>query len=368
MELNGAESIAGQTVPEAGERGPSSSRAHNKVDPNCDATREKQDQVGDCEGPITRFKGVQWDKKGKRWRARLHTDRTRHVGYYLDDIQAAKAWDQAFLRYNSEVSIIDKLNFPEESYAAFKKFISTTGDVDLCDLRGVTGVTHGQFRAVILQNRVQKTVGTYPTARQAAVAYDWKAISLQGWGALTNFPIKSYQMEYVRNGGISPLDRTVLPPLQSQSNNRATEIQQSMFRMQDQLYPGGMPPDALQRLLQQGPNPMTSEGYQEQIRQLCTILSIPPDQIRTDVNPKGAEQKVQDAAPQERTLVSKVTDNQWRASITIDLGVFSSKEKADIACKRYVYTICDFKMCFGTIILMWNMFADHVLWLMGMGL
>eukprot|EP00889_Picochlorum_renovo_P000586 jgi/Picre1/27616/NNA_000580.t1 len=203
--------------------------------------------------------------------------------------------------------------------------------------RNRISVTHGQFRSVILQNRVQKTIGTYSTARQAAVAYDWKAISLQGWGALTNFPIKSYQMEYVRNGGISPLDRTVLPPLPNLSNTTPPGIQQSlMLQMQNQMYPGGMPPDALQQVLHQSPDPMASPEYQEHIRQLCTILSIPSEHLVANVKSQVPEKKAtqESVAPVQRTLVSQVADNQWRASITVDLGVFTSKEKAEIACKR----------------------------------
>ena len=129
-----------------------------------------------------------------------------------------------------------------------------------------------------------------------------------------------------------------------------------------------MPPDALQQVLHQGPDPLTSPEYQEHIRQLCTILSIPPEHLVANVKSQVPEKKIQDSAtPLQRTSVSQVADNQWRASVTIDLGVFPSKEKAEIACKRYVYTINIITSVAATT-RMWNMSADRVLLLTDMGL
>jgi hypothetical protein len=45
------------------------------------------------------FRGVQWDRNGGKWRARIHTDKTRHIGYYDDEKEAAEEWDLAAIRY-----------------------------------------------------------------------------------------------------------------------------------------------------------------------------------------------------------------------------------------------------------------------------
>ena len=55
-------------------------------------TAENPNQVTSI---TSEYRGVQRDKKNNRWRARLHTDKTRHVGYFDDEEAAARCWDQA---------------------------------------------------------------------------------------------------------------------------------------------------------------------------------------------------------------------------------------------------------------------------------
>ena len=162
----------------------------------------------------TSYRGIQYDAKGNRWRARLHTDRTRHVGYFGSQEEAAKAWDQALLRYTNDGEALKKLNFPQESMSKFQQMVYSPNEwEDLADFRGVMKASDGKFRASVLHNRVNTSVGAYGTVEEAARAHDWHSIMINGWGTLTNFPIHQYEEEYQKNGGVSPLDKKPLPKL-----------------------------------------------------------------------------------------------------------------------------------------------------------
>lgn len=46
----------------------------------------------------SRYKGVAWHKRKGKWRAAIATDgRSRHLGYYVDETEAAMAYDRAAL-------------------------------------------------------------------------------------------------------------------------------------------------------------------------------------------------------------------------------------------------------------------------------
>lgn len=59
------------------------------------------------------FLGVSWYKTTARWRASIRTqDGIKHLGYFLDEEAAARAYDEAAREIHSEFA---SLNFPEES-------------------------------------------------------------------------------------------------------------------------------------------------------------------------------------------------------------------------------------------------------------
>lgn len=60
-----------------------------------------------------RFKGVTWEKGVKKWRAVLaHSGKYTTLGYFTDEIEAAKAYDEAAKKYQGEFAV---LNFAEGS-------------------------------------------------------------------------------------------------------------------------------------------------------------------------------------------------------------------------------------------------------------
>jgi len=61
----------------------------------------------------SKYKGVTWRKDRKKWAVKIMADgKTISLGYYKDEIQAAKVYDRAAKIYHGEFAA---LNFPEKS-------------------------------------------------------------------------------------------------------------------------------------------------------------------------------------------------------------------------------------------------------------
>ena len=61
----------------------------------------------------SKYKGVNWNKSKKKWRARIHVDgECIFLGYFKDEIEAAKAYDKAAKKYYKEFA---SLNFPDNA-------------------------------------------------------------------------------------------------------------------------------------------------------------------------------------------------------------------------------------------------------------
>lgn len=60
------------------------------------------------------FKGVGWIKTTRKWRAQIREagGRMRYLGYFVDPVEAAKAYDTAALVHFGEFA---RLNFPDEA-------------------------------------------------------------------------------------------------------------------------------------------------------------------------------------------------------------------------------------------------------------
>jgi predicted nucleic acid-binding Zn ribbon protein len=75
------------------------------------ANRRKSDYRGG--NATSRFKGVSWDKRIRRWRAGIKIEgQTHYLGSHRSEEDAARAYDAAALRHYGEFA---KLNLPEAS-------------------------------------------------------------------------------------------------------------------------------------------------------------------------------------------------------------------------------------------------------------
>jgi len=62
----------------------------------------------------SRYKGVDWDKRKKKWRARIWVElrKDTHIGYFTSEIDAAKAYDEKAREFYRDYA---RLNFPVEN-------------------------------------------------------------------------------------------------------------------------------------------------------------------------------------------------------------------------------------------------------------
>ncbi|MHC4259417.1 MAG: AP2/ERF family transcription factor [Planctomycetota bacterium] len=60
----------------------------------------------------SKYKGVSWKKSSRKWQAHIgFQKRDIHLGYFRDEIDAAKAYDEAARKYHGEFAC---LNFPSD--------------------------------------------------------------------------------------------------------------------------------------------------------------------------------------------------------------------------------------------------------------
>jgi len=58
----------------------------------------------------SKYKGVHWNKRQKKWAAQIHCNNKKyHLGYFTDEIEAAKAYDKKAAELHDEFAC---LNFP----------------------------------------------------------------------------------------------------------------------------------------------------------------------------------------------------------------------------------------------------------------
>jgi len=76
----------------------------------CDSTGNNRN-VGKRAGLSSRYKGVHWHKAMDRWQAKINVDgRGKHLGYFHDEMEAARAYEEASLRLHGEFG---RRNFPK---------------------------------------------------------------------------------------------------------------------------------------------------------------------------------------------------------------------------------------------------------------
>jgi hypothetical protein len=62
-------------------------------------------------GSSSKYKGIAWKKENKKWQAQIHFNgECIFLGYFKDEIKAAKAYDEAAKKYYGQFAY---LNFPD---------------------------------------------------------------------------------------------------------------------------------------------------------------------------------------------------------------------------------------------------------------
>ena len=131
----------------------------------------------------TGYRGV--DKRGKRFRAQICFDRKLAcLGTFDTSKEAAEAYDRAAIQAGRPTSKLNFLDQVPKNYKPKKKKLYSNNTT------GFTGVVKdgNRFQAKIRIGDKQPYIGTFGTAKEAAIAYDFAAIEAKRLKSDLNFP------------------------------------------------------------------------------------------------------------------------------------------------------------------------------------
>jgi hypothetical protein len=134
----------------------------------------------------SRYIGVAWDKAKSSFRVSLwdpQTKRSRHVGSYASEEDAARAYDCAAVQARGPGA---ERNFPDETISELP---ATVGEERKSSryIGVIWHKTNSSFR-VQLSGPSKRTIGYFASEEDAARAYDHAAVQARGPGAKRNFP------------------------------------------------------------------------------------------------------------------------------------------------------------------------------------
>ena len=111
-------------------------------------------------------------------------NKTKNLGLYPTAKQAAKAYDQEAIKLRRQFS---KLNYPEKAPVGYTPIQQKLKSTNIVGYRGVSKKKK-KFIAFIVIVGKKRHIGTYETAKEAAVAYDRAVLKANQSTSLLNFP------------------------------------------------------------------------------------------------------------------------------------------------------------------------------------
>ncbi|MEE3805425.1 AP2/ERF family transcription factor [Lysinibacillus fusiformis] len=137
----------------------------------------------------SKYKGVSRSKRNPKWVSNIgFNGKTIYLGSFGTEIEAAKAYNIAAIKYYGEIAFLNEINENNNAKGIFIEGKKQKRSRNKTGFRGVVIRENGRFRAVIKKEKKRIYVGTFPHPEQAAKAYDQKAYEFYGEKAILNFP------------------------------------------------------------------------------------------------------------------------------------------------------------------------------------
>lgn len=137
------------------------------------------------------YKGVSWNKALGKWQAYISIDGNRkHIGYFIDKDEAAKAYNQMVETHVGELGYLNIIGIDNRA-REYDDYDNDEGSPQrrrkYTYYKGVR-FNHGKFASKVIFEGKSISIGNFNTSEQAAKAYDKKAYELYGDKAILNFP------------------------------------------------------------------------------------------------------------------------------------------------------------------------------------
>lgn len=82
----------------------------NRIENLREATKTQNSANQKMRGGSSRFKGAWWCKDKKKWRASIKANgKQNHIGYFTSELDAAKAYNEAALKYFGEFARLNEI-------------------------------------------------------------------------------------------------------------------------------------------------------------------------------------------------------------------------------------------------------------------
>ncbi|WP_052323503.1 MULTISPECIES: AP2 domain-containing protein [Lysinibacillus] len=141
------------------------------------------------ENSSSKYKGVSWDKKLQKWTAQTRENgKKKHLGVFLDEDEAAKAYNEAVLKIFGENCYLNVIGENNNTETIQIEKVQQTRKKNKTGFKGVYFSGNLFQSSITTGKKSELYLGTFNTLEQAAKAYDQKAYELYGDKSILNFP------------------------------------------------------------------------------------------------------------------------------------------------------------------------------------